>query len=297
MNRHTRGDASAVADPLTEYLNAIGRYRMLSRNEERALGRRIRHGDHEAVNELVCANLRFVVAIAKPFRSRAVSLLDLIDEGNLGLMRAAQRFDERRGIKFISYAVWWIRQAILHALAQQSRIVRVPLHRAGSMIPRGHVSLDAPLTPGEEGNLLDYLPDCVSPAPDEQTVQETLNKSISDAVARLRPRDARVLRLYFGLDGSEPMTLEAIGRVYGITRERVRHIRDRALRTLRATMSHPALGGVAAPNESARDAAWAAPAARLGRSRDATTATRGFAAATPHTRRRLGGAALLKEHR
>ena len=297
MNRRTRRESRDGGDSLAEYLDEIGRYRMLSRVEECALGRRIRHGDEQAVNELVCANLRFVVAIAKPYRSRAVSLLDLIEEGNLGLIRAAQRFDERRGIKFLSYAVWWIRQAILHALAQQSRIVRVPLRRAGSMVPRGHVSLDAPLTPGEEGTLLDYLPDSVNPSPDEQAVQKSVTRSIDDAVARLRPREAGILRLYFGLDGSEPMTLEQIGGVYGITRERVRQIRDRALRALRATMSHLAVGAAAAPNESAREAAWVAPATRLGRRRDATTAARGSTAATPRTRRRLAGVALLKEHR
>lgn len=298
MNRHTRGDASAVADPLTEYLNAIGRYRMLSRNEERALGRRIRHGDHEAVNELVCANLRFVVAIAKPFRSRAVSLLDLIDEGNLGLMRAAQRFDERRGIKFISYAVWWIRQAILHALAQQSRIVRVPLRRTRSMIPpRGHVSLDAPRIPGEENSLLDYLPDTDTPLPDEATAQQSVTESIDDAVARLRPREAHVLRLYFGLNGAEPMTLEGIGALYGITRERVRQIRDRALRTLRATMSHLAPDGPAEPNDSTCEAAAVAPRRWLGRGRNGTRGVRRLAAPAALTRRRPGRAPLLKEHR
>ena len=272
MNRRDQRDSPTAADSLTEYLDEIGRYRLLGRREERALGRRIRHGDQEAANELVCANLRFVVAVAKQYQNRAVSLLDLIDEGNLGLIRAAHRFDERKGIKFISYAVWWIRQAILHGLAQQSRIVRVPFHRTGTLhriamtIPQADVSLDAPLTPGEEGTLLDYLPDRISPAPDEQTIQESVTESIDDAVATLGPREARILRLYFGLNGLDPLTLEGIGTLSGITRERVRQIRDRALRKLRATMSYLAVDGATA-------------------------------AATRVTRRRPPRAVLLKEHR
>ena len=280
MQRHAHRHLSGAADPLTEYLDEIGRYRMFDRSEERALGRRIRRGDREAANELVCANLRFVVAIAKHYQGRALSLLDLIDEGNLGLIRAAHRFDERKGIKFISYAVWWIRQAILHALAQQSRIVRVPLHRTGTLrrigrranallqrlereptareiateldlteaevaaamaIPQRDVSLDAPMPLGTDSSLLDYLPDSVNPPPDDQTVRESVTKSIDEALTRLDDREARILRLYFGLDGSEPTTLEDIGALYGITRERVRQIRDRGLRKLRATMSDLAL--------------------------------------------------------
>ena len=290
MRRRLDRDSPVAADALTEYLDAIGRYPMLSRFEERALGRRIRRGDQAAANELVCANLRFVVAIAKHYQGRSVALLDLIHEGNLGLIRAAHRFDETKGIKFISYAVWWIRQAILHALAQQSRIVRVPLNRTGALrrigrranlllqrlgreptareiaselnlteeevavalaIPQRHVSLDAPMTLGEETSLLDYLPDSVNPPPDEETVQESVTESIEDALRCLSAREARILRLYFGLNGAEPMTLEEIGGLYGITRERIRQIRDRGLRKLRAMMAHLAVGAAAVANERA----------------------------------------------
>jgi RNA polymerase primary sigma factor len=201
-----------------------------------------------------------------------VSLSDLINEGNLGLIRAAHKFDETKGIKFISYAVWWIRQAILQALAEQSRIVRVPLNRAGTLhrigkrasallqelgreathaeiaegmelseeevaktmsISQTHLSLDAPMSPGEDNRLLDFLPDTMNPTPDEQTFEKALTESIHEALAGLKEREAKILRLYFGLDGQEPMTLEEIGAVLNITRERVRQIKEKALSRLR----------------------------------------------------------------
>ncbi|MFI5244414.1 MAG: RNA polymerase sigma factor RpoD/SigA, partial [Gemmatimonadales bacterium] len=218
------------------------------------------------------SNLRFVVSVAKKYQNQGVSLSDLINEGNLGLIRAAHKFDETKGIKFISYAVWWIRQAILQALAEQSRIVRVPLNRAGTLhrigkrasallqelgreathaeiadgmdlteeevaktmsISQTHLSLDAPMTPGEDNRLLDYLPDTMNPTPDEETFDKALTQSIHEALAGLKEREAKILRLYFGLDGSEPMTLEQIGAVLNITRERVRQIKEKALSRLR----------------------------------------------------------------
>jgi RNA polymerase primary sigma factor len=226
----------------------------------------------ESLDKLVRSNLRFVVSVAKKYQNQGVSLSDLINEGNLGLIRAAHKFDETKGIKFISYAVWWIRQAILQALAEQSRIVRVPLNRAGTLhrigkrssalqqelgreptieeiadgmdipkdevaktlaISRSHLSLDAPLTPGEDNKLLDYLPDDQSPGPDDQTFERALSNSIEEVLGTLKEREAKILRLYFGLDGQEAMTLEEIGGLLGITRERVRQIKEKALARLR----------------------------------------------------------------
>jgi RNA polymerase primary sigma factor len=236
------------------------------------LAQRIRTHDQEALDKLVRSNLRFVVSVAKKYQNQGVSLSDLINEGNLGLIRAAHKFDETKGIKFISYAVWWIRQAILQALAEQSRIVRVPLNRAGTLhrigkrantllqelgreptheeiaegmditeeevaktmsISQTHLSLDAPLAPGEDNKLLDYLPDNLNPTPDEQTFEKALTESIEEALSHLKEREAKILRLYFGLDGNEPMTLEEIGSLLGITRERVRQIKEKALSRLR----------------------------------------------------------------
>jgi RNA polymerase primary sigma factor len=267
-------------DVLTEYLDEIRRYPLMSREQEVAIARRIHDGDVDAVNALVCANLRFVVSVAKKYQNQGVSLSDLINEGNLGLMRAAHRFDETKGIKFISYAVWWIRQSVLQALAEQSRIMRVPLNRAGTLhrigrhtsalqqelgraptneeiaagmnmteeevemtvaIAQTHLSLDAPLTPGEESRLLDYLPDTTSPTPDEEALDQALMESIHEALASLKEREARVLALYFGLEGQEPTTLEEIGASLGITRERVRQIKEKALARLRRAKSAKAL--------------------------------------------------------
>ncbi|HEX7119325.1 MAG TPA: sigma-70 family RNA polymerase sigma factor [Longimicrobiales bacterium] len=257
---------------LDQYLKEISAYPLLSREEEVALARRIKQGDQEALDILVRSNLRFVVSVAKKYQNQGVALGDLINEGNLGLIRAGQKFDETKGIKFISYAVWWIRQAILQALAEQSRIVRVPLNRAGALhrigkrtsallqelgreptpeeiaedldiseeevertlaLSQTHLSLDAPLTPGEDSRLLDYLPDQFSPAPDDETYERALSVTIEEALGTLKEREAKILRLYFGLDGQEPMTLEEIGSLLGITRERVRQIKERALVRLR----------------------------------------------------------------
>ena len=257
---------------LDQYLRDISVFPLINREQEVELAQKIRGDDQEALDTLVRSNLRFVVSVAKKYQNQGVSLSDLINEGNLGLIRAAHKFDETKGIKFISYAVWWIRQAILQALAEQSRIVRVPLNRAGTLhrigkrasallqelgreathaeiangtdlteeevaktmaISQIHLSLDAPMTPGEDNRLLDYLPDTTNQTPDEETFDKALTESIALALSGLKEREAKILRLYFGLDGSEPMTLEQIGTVLNITRERVRQIKEKALSRLR----------------------------------------------------------------
>jgi RNA polymerase primary sigma factor len=268
-SRRSQHDESS----LDQYLKEISAYPLLTREDEVELAVRIRSGDEEALDKLVRSNLRFVVSVAKKYQNQGVALGDLINEGNLGLIRAAHKFDETKGIKFISYAVWWIRQAILQALAEQSRIVRVPLNRAGALhrigkrsstmlqelgreptleelageldltedevqrtlaISQSHLSLDAPLTPGEDNRLLDYLPDQFSAGPDDETYERALASTVEDALSTLKSREARVLRLYFGLeDGHDPMTLEEIGALLGITRERVRQIKEKALVRLR----------------------------------------------------------------
>lgn len=257
---------------LDQYLKEISQYALINREEEAELARRIRAEDEEALDKLVRSNLRFVVSVAKKYQNQGVPLSDLINEGNLGLIRAAHKFDETKGIKFISYAVWWIRQAILQALAEQSRIVRVPLNRAGALhrigrrssallqelgreptvdeiaeglditqeevertlaISQSHLSLDAPLTPGEDNRLLDYLPDQFSPGPEDEAYERALKQTIEEALSSLKEREAKILRLYFGLDDQDPMTLEEIGALMGITRERVRQIKEKALVRLR----------------------------------------------------------------
>ncbi len=258
---------------LDQYLKEISAYPLLTREQEIELAARIKEGDEDSLNKLVRSNLRFVVSVAKKYQNQGVALGDLINEGNLGLIRAAHKFDETKGIKFISYAVWWIRQAILQALAEQSRIVRVPLNRAGALhrigkrsstllqelgreptveeiadeldlthdevqrtlsISQTHLSLDAPLTPGEDNRLLDYLADQFSSGPDDETYERALSSTIEEALATLKEREAKVLRLYFGLeDGRDSMTLEEIGSMLGITRERVRQIKEKALVRLR----------------------------------------------------------------
>jgi RNA polymerase primary sigma factor len=258
---------------LDQYLKEISAYPLLKREDEVSLAQLIHKGDEEALDKLVRSNLRFVVSVAKKYQNQGVALGDLINEGNLGLIRAAHKFDETKGIKFISYAVWWIRQAILQALAEQSRIVRVPLNRAGALhrigkrsstllqelgreptveeladeldlsedeiqrtlaISQTHLSLDAPLTPGEDNRLLDYLPDQFSAGPDDETYERALASTVEEALGTLKEREAKVLRLYFGLeDGHDPMTLEEIGALLGITRERVRQIKEKALVRLR----------------------------------------------------------------
>jgi RNA polymerase primary sigma factor len=262
----------AESESLDQYLREISAYPLIGRSDEALLAVRIRNGDEDALATLVRSNLRFVVSFAKRYQHQGVSLADLINEGNIGLLRAAQRFDETKGIKFISYAVWWVRQAILQALAEQSRIVRVPLSRAGELhrigkqssllaqelgreptpeeiaehleisrdevrstlaISRSHLSLDAPLVPGEEGQLSEYMGDNAAPDPDEELYSHALTRSIDEALGTLVDREAKILRLYFGIGEPEPLTLEEIGGRFGITRERVRQIKERALTRLR----------------------------------------------------------------
>jgi RNA polymerase primary sigma factor len=254
------------------YLRDIARYPLINQADEVALARRIHTGDGEALDALVRSNLRFVVSVAKKYQNQGVALADLINEGNLGLIRAAHKFDETKGIKFISYAVWWIRQAILQALAEQSRIIRVPLNRAGTLhrigkrssqlqqelgrdptpaeiaegtdldtaeveqglaLARSHVSLDAPMGGTPDHRLLDYLPDALERGADAEAIEHARNECIAEVFKELRDREAQILRLYFGLDCPEPRTLEEIGHMLGITRERVRQIKEKALLRLR----------------------------------------------------------------
>ena len=272
MKVSTNRKSTVDEGSLDQYLRDISVFPLITREREVELAKRIRQNDQEALDTLVRSNLRFVVSVAKKYQNQGVSLSDLINEGNLGLIRAAHKFDETKGIKFISYAVWWIRQAILQALAEQSRIVRVPLNRAGTLhrigkrsasllqelgreptvqeisegmdiseeevaktlsISQAHLSLDAPLTPGEDNKLLDYLPDTTNPGPDDEIFEHALTESIESVLATLKEREARILRLYFGLEGQEPMTLEEIGSQLGITRERVRQLKEKALARLR----------------------------------------------------------------
>src|SRR6478736_5007858 len=274
------GTSSSDEGSLDLYLREISRYPLINQEEEVRLAQLIRKADEEALDKLVRSNLRFVVSVAKKYQNQGVSLSDLINEGNLGLIRAAHKFDETKGIKFISYAVWWIRQSILQALAEQSRIVRVPLNRAGALhrigkrastllqelgrqpthleiaeglditeeevaktmlISQVHLSLDAPMTPGEDNRLLDYLPDNTNRTPDEQTFEKALSEAIEESLAGLKERESKILRLYFGLDGEDPMTLEDIGTLLGITRERVRQIKEKALLKLRHNSRRRAL--------------------------------------------------------
>ena len=272
MSTARRGRPSIENDALATYLHEVGAYRLMSREDELALGRRIRAGDEAAISELVCANLRFVIAIAKRYQNHGVALSDLINEGNVGLLRAARKYDDTKGVKFISYAVWWIRQAIVHALSEYAHTVRIPVGRAALVhritiatnalrqelareptrqevaasldmheddvfesIPvwRADLSLDAPLPDNEEGRLLDILADDDNTSPDEDISTDDLSNSIDDALSHLRDREAKVLRLYFGFDGNEERTLEEIGHELGVTRERVRQIKERALGKLR----------------------------------------------------------------
>ena len=276
VNRKSQYDEGS----LDQYLRDISVYPLITREEEVTLAQRIRTNDQEALDKLVRSNLRFVVSVAKKYQNQGVSLSDLINEGNLGLIRAAHKFDETKGIKFISYAVWWIRQSILQALAEQSRIVRVPLNRAGALhrigkrastllqelgrqpthseiaeglditeeevaktmlISQVHLSLDAPMTPGEDNRLLDYLPDTTNRTPDEQTFEKALTEAFEESLSGLKERESKILRLYFGLDGEDPMTLEDIGTLLGITRERVRQIKEKALLKLRHNSRRRAL--------------------------------------------------------
>ncbi|MDG1238100.1 MAG: sigma-70 family RNA polymerase sigma factor [Flavobacteriales bacterium] len=257
---------------LDKYLQEIGRVDLITAEEEVELAQRIKAGDEMALEKLTKANLRFVVSVAKQYQNQGLSLPDLINEGNLGLIKAARRFDETRGFKFISYAVWWIRQSILQALAEQSRIVRLPLNKIGSinkinkayaeleqeferpptaeevaklldlteeevkqaMKNSGrHVSMDAPLIEGEDSNMYNVIGSEDSPNPDEGLMIDSLRQEISRALATLTPREGEVVRAYFGLNGEHAMTLEEIGEAFDLTRERVRQIKEKAIRRLR----------------------------------------------------------------
>ena len=259
---------------LDKYLQEIGKVDLITADEEVELAQRIKAGDQIALEKLTKANLRFVVSVAKQYQNQGLTLPDLINEGNLGLIKAAQRFDETRGFKFISYAVWWIRQSILQALAEQSRIVRLPLNKIGSinkinktyafleqsherppsaeeiakeldmtindvkesMKNSGrHVSMDAPLVEGEDSNLYDVLRSGESPNPDKDLLHESLRTEIERALETLTPREADVIRLYFGLGNQHPMTLEEIGETFDLTRERVRQIKEKSIRRLKHT--------------------------------------------------------------
>ncbi len=259
---------------LDKYLQEIGKVDLISAEEEVSLAQRIRQGDRAALEKLTKANLRFVVSVSKQYQNQGLSLPDLINEGNLGLIKAAQRFDETRGFKFISYAVWWIRQSILQALAEQSRIVRLPLNKIGainkinkayakleqeyerepnfdeiaemleitetevkdSLRNSGrHVSMDAPLMQDEDNNLYDVLRSDDIPTPESGLIYESLKKEIERAISTLTLRESEVIRSYFGLNGSHPMTLEEIGEKFDLTRERVRQIKEKAIRRLKNT--------------------------------------------------------------
>jgi RNA polymerase primary sigma factor len=269
----------SVGDSLTTYLREIGRYPLLKPADEANVARRVRQGDTQAISRLVCANLRFVVSVAKKYQHQGVPLADLINEGNLGLLRAAERFDETRGVKFISYAVWWVRQAIVQAIAEHGHAVRVPVGRVSVLrrvgrqadllrqelgreptqvevmaesgmseaevaltmpIARSSISLDAPVG-DDDARLIDYLPDETADSPDRDATDENLADSVDAALGQLKGREATVVRLYFGFEGGEPMTLEAIGDKLGVTRERVRQIKERALSRLRKSKIAPAL--------------------------------------------------------
>ena len=259
---------------LDKYLQDISKIQLITADEEVELAQRIRQGDQEALDKLTTANLRFVVSVSKQYQNQGLTLPDLINEGNAGLVKAAKRFDETRGFKFISYAVWWIRQAILQALAEQSRIVRLPLNKIGSInkinkaysfleqtherppsaeeiahnldltvsdvkqsmkISGRHVSMDAPLKEGETSTLYDVVNLNESPRPDNALMKDSLNVEINRALNTLSEKEAEVIRNYYGISNEQPMSLEEIGEAFGLTRERVRQIKEKGIRRLRHT--------------------------------------------------------------
>ena len=271
----TKSITNRESASLDKYLQEIGRKDLITVDEEVELAQKIKQGDQAALDKLVSANLRFVVSVAKQYQNQGLSLPDLIDEGNLGLIKAAQKFDETRGFKFISYAVWWIRQSILQALAEQSRIVRLPLNQVGSLNKIGkalqrfeqenerrpspaelaeqldvpvekiadtmkvsgrHVSVDAPFVAGEDNSLLDVLPNEDSPMADSSLTQESLSKEVNRALEQLNPRERDILKMFFGI-GCQEMTLEEIGAKFDLTRERVRQIKEKAIRRLKGQKS------------------------------------------------------------
>ena len=277
----TKSITNRESASLDKYLQEIGREELITVEEEVELAQRIKKGDQEALDKLTRANLRFVVSVAKQYQNQGISLPDLINEGNLGLIKAAEKFDETRGFKFISYAVWWIRQSILQALAEQSRIVRLPLNQVGSLnkinkalsqfeqqyerqpspdeladmleIPREkiadtlrvsgrHVSVDAPFVDGEDNSLLDVLVNNDSPTADKGLVNESLNTEIERALSTLTERERDIVKYFFGI-GCQEMTLEEIGEKFGLTRERVRQIKEKAIRRLRHSARSKLLKG------------------------------------------------------
>ncbi len=267
----TKSITNRESASLDKYLQEIGREELINADEEVALAKRIREGDQVALEKLTKANLRFVVSVAKQYQNQGLSLPDLINEGNLGLIKAAKRFDETRGFKFISYAVWWIRQSILQALAEQSRIVRLPLNQVGSLnkinkafskleqeferepsaeelseileLPQDkvadtlrvsgrHVSMDAPFVKGEENTLLDVLVNHDSPRADNGLLNESLQKEIERSLSTLTERERDVVKLFYGIGYNHEFTLEEIGDKFDLTRERVRQIKEKAIRRL-----------------------------------------------------------------
>ncbi|MGQ1890472.1 sigma-70 family RNA polymerase sigma factor [Thermophagus sp. OGC60D27] len=269
----TKSITNRESASLDKYLQEIGREDLISVEEEVELAQRIKKGDQVALEKLTRANLRFVVSVAKQYQNQGLSLPDLINEGNLGLIKAAEKFDETRGFKFISYAVWWIRQSILQALAEQSRIVRLPLNQVGSLnkinkayskfeqeherkpspeeladqlelpaekvadtlrVSGRHISVDAPFVEGEDNSLLDVLVNNDSPNADKTLINESLSREIERALATLTERESDIIKLFFGI-GCQEMTLEEIGERFGLTRERVRQIKEKAIRRLRHT--------------------------------------------------------------
>ncbi|MFT5749348.1 MAG: RNA polymerase primary sigma factor [Ancylomarina sp.] len=269
----TKSITNRESASLDKYLQEIGKENLITVEEEVELAQRIKKGDQKALEKLTRANLRFVVSVAKQYQNQGLSLPDLINEGNLGLIKAAEKFDETRGFKFISYAVWWIRQSILQALAEQSRIVRLPLNQVGSLnkinkafskfeqeherkpspeeladvlelpadkvadtlrVSGRHISVDAPFVDGEDNSLLDVLINDDSPIADRSLLNESLTKEIDRALATLTERESDIIKLFFGI-GIQEMTLEEIGEKFGLTRERVRQIKEKAIRRLRHT--------------------------------------------------------------